>query len=411
MNNQYEINYNQSAYPASSEYMYQQHDTRSIPIQSRMSGEQNERMIQSNEISKINFIKNIEKVNNMNDQILGHRMSNMSSYKISNEQYDQPIEMDNQIASDQRPLVNNGLQQNKIKNARDCECHSEKSYCGICQLCGLPGHQRIKKKNINNINNKQEYKGQWCDSHYEREKIKVMKKNPSSFISYQASDPMHPERPPMTIDPAKRMLANKEPEPANEGYKGHNFNTMGQHKTPFLIHHQPYQQQHHQDRQPSSQPMSPPRLQQPMSSPRLQSPSRLQPPPMSQQPRSQPPMSGSGSYKPYEMTEENMGNFKGNNSFELNRTSIRSELITPREKIDYVGFNAQGEKIHDTNYYKQAPGRTNEHDHYREYKKYNQSGDYQPSNQSTIQQQYRSYQGNIPPKKMKLTSNYIGQTT
>ena len=64
-----------------------------------------------------------------------------------------------------------------------------------------------------------------------------------------------------------------------------------------------------------------------------------------------------------------------------------------------------------TNYYKQAPGRTNEHDHYREYKKYNQSGDYQPSNQSTIQQQYRSYQGNIPPKKMKLTSNYIGQTT
>lgn len=357
MNNQYEINNNGSQeYYQPPYYPKQPQQQPKLPVQQMIIPlDQRDRMKQSNEMAKSSFQKNIERSMSMNNQILSHRMSNMSSYGQSNTpQYDEPIPMDNMIESDFAPLVNSGLQrQPQINNTRGCECSQGQTYCGACQICSLPGHRRFHP-------GQNKTKGQWCDSHFEREQRIAMKKNPSEFISYQASDPMHPERPPMTINPAKRMIANKIPEPANGGDKGHNYNTLGQHKTPFLIEKPP---QHHQDRQPQQ---------------------------INQQ------------------SGPNMNNFvSDNNSFSLNRTTIRSDTLMPREKIDYVGFNAQGEKIHDNNYYKQTPGRTNEHDYYREYKKYNQSGDYQPSNQSIIQDQYRTYQGNIPPKRIKLTTESI----
>jgi hypothetical protein len=111
---------------------------------------------------------------------------------------------------------------------------------------------------------------------------------------------------------------------------------------------------------------------------------------------------------PYQLTPENMDNFKGgHNPFALSRTSIKPGTLGPAERIDYVGFNAQGEKVRDPSYYRDTPGRTNEFDHYREYKSKYQSGDYQPSNQHLVNSQLRPYQGNIPPKKAKLSGNNL----
>ena len=198
-----------------------------------------------------------------------------------------------------------------------------------------------------------------------------MKRKPGSFLSYQSFDPTKAAQgqlgPSLTINPGTKLRhAPKYPIAAN-GQNPINFHqATTAAKSIAPSEHHP---SHHTDRQPHSM--------------------------------------NSSLTQPYQMTPENMVNFKGNNPFTLSRTTIQPGLLSSRENIDYVGFNAQGEKITNPNYYRETPGRLNEFDHYREYKKNNQGGDYQPSNQSQINSQYRPYQGNIPPKKIKLSKNNL----
>jgi hypothetical protein len=206
-----------------------------------------------------------------------------------------------------------------------------------------------------------------------------MKRNPNRFIKYNTyeyepslQDSYGQIGPPRTINPAAKQFRNAPavPEAANGGHaiSQHSARTSPDRVTPKEQH-----SPHHTDRQvgaPQQQGLNQPYFQKPAG--------------------------------PYQMNAQNMANFKGNNPFALNRTTIQPGLMGPTENINYVGFNAQGEKIRDPNYYKNTPGRTNEFDHYREYKANFQSGDYQASNQFKMADQYRPYQGNIPPKRVKL---------
>jgi hypothetical protein len=84
---------------------------------------------------------------------------------------------------------------------------------------------------------------------------------------------------------------------------------------------------------------------------------------------------------PYQLDYNNFQNFKGGkNPYELNRTVVNPNLISAKEPIDFVGYNAQGEKVNDPKYYNKALGRVNEFDYYREYKKLN-NNNFLPSNQ------------------------------
>ena len=76
---------------------------------------------------------------------------------------------------------------------------------------------------------------------------------------------------------------------------------------------------------------------------------------------------------------------------------IREEIVrVPAAKIDFVGYNTQGDKITDPNYYRKSPGYQNEFDYYREYKKL-RNGDFGPSNQHQIDNQYTTYEKILPP--------------
>lgn len=362
-----------------------------IPVSQhpQMDQNQRQRVSQSEQMTQQNFQRDLHRSIHMNDQIMSHRMSNMSSLTplTTPDPAEEYISFQNEeILSDQVPTSqqrrfqqqqqqhqqqliqkqqNYYPSQQQYINLRGCDCQPGQSHCGTCQLCGLPGHRRDHPGPTRT-------RGQWCDPHYEREKREVMKKHPDQFINYQYS-----QMP--AVGPGQRLRqAPSVPQAANKHQTSHNFSTEGQHRTP-LMSHAPTPT-HHPDREISGNNQH-----------------------HGQQPRV--PIEQNSS--PYQLNENNMDNFKGNNPFSLNRTTVRRELLGPREQINYVGFNAQGEKIHDKKYYEMAPGKSDEFDYYRQYQKLNQGGDYQPSNQSSIQDQYRSYQGNIPPKRMKLTPNNL----
>jgi len=364
------------------QYQQQQQQQQYQQQQSRtpLTPDQQARMQESNNVSRGNFQNQIQRFTHMNDQIMGHRMSNMSSLgPVPPPPSNEHVSFDNHdINSDQITQSRHQFPENQ-QNIRNCRCQPGQSYCGACQVCGLPGHYRPSPDRTRGTNRLQKF-GSWCDPHYEREKRELMKRKPGSFLSYQSFDPtanspQGQRGPSLTINPGTKLRhAPEHPIAANKQnpINFHQATTAAKSIAPNDHH-----PTHHTDRQPHSMNSS-------LTQPYLNKPS-----------------------SPYQMTTDNMANFKGNNPFALSRTTIQPGLLNPQEKIDYVGFNAQGEKIRDPNYYRESPGRINEFDHYREYKKNNQGGDYQPSNQSQMNSQYRPYQGNIPPRKIKLSKNNL----
>ena len=380
--------------------------------------EQQDRINQSQRMSAGGFQNQMQRAAWINDSIMGHRMSNMNSFQppppmssgdhvtfpkddIASDSRQAPrlgmppgarsLRSDPQpqsnlfnvqhFNSQQQPDVNHGMAEEWMQheqprlqqNIRNCRCQPGQNSCGTCQTCGFPGHYRCRP----GFEPRHGKFGSWCDPHYEREKREVMKRNPDNFLKYNTYefDPSVQDSygqigPPRTINPAAKQFRNAPavPEAANGGHpiSQHSASTGPERITPI----EQQQTTHHSDRN------------------------------VQQSSLDQPYFQKSGG--PYQMNSGNMSNFKGNNPFSLNRTSIQPGLMGPRENINYVGFNAQGEKISDPDYYKSTPGRTNEFDHYREYKKHFQSGDYQPSNQFKMADQYRPYMGNIPPKRAKL---------
>ena len=366
-----------------------------------------------------------------NNQIMGHRMSNMNTFqpmepppmqtqaedRRNHIQFDNNIQSDSATAprlrSDPTPRqrmpqhqpanhMNEGPAPQHQQNARGCRCGPKQNYCGVCMVCGHPGHIRpVPGKSYSSK------LAAWCDPHYEGAKRAEMKRNPSGFLSYQTyefnpssinpDNPQHSLGPPLTINPNAAQFKNapKIPSAANNGI------SINQHMANTNYHHDsilgPDQMySHHSDRQLSSGGQQ-------LGGGGGGGPNQMRPR-QQQNPTSLPP----NAPNPYQLTPENMGNFKGgHNSFALHRTSIKPGTLGPVERIDYVGFNAQGEKVRNPNYYRETPGRVNEFDHYREYKSKFQSGDYQPSNQHTMNSQYRPYQGNIPPKKAKLSGDNL----
>tara|TARA_R100001163_G_scaffold65830_2_gene65395 strand:- start:150 stop:1763 length:1614 start_codon:yes stop_codon:yes gene_type:complete len=381
------------------------------------------RISQSEQMSNKSFEQQMQHFNHMNNAIMGHRMSNMDSLEAppSLPRGDH-VQFDNEmIASDnvQAPrLKSNPMPMKRgpqfhpkqqpsnphSENTRKCRCKPGQPYCGSCQNCGMPGHNRAHP-------NPSKRSGSWCDPHYEREKREVMKTNPDLFLSYNTYkfDPATQDSfgqigPPRTINPAAPQFRNapKVPLPSN---KNVSINHHSATTTPSVIGQDfpGNMMNHHEDRQISPQGHQYP-TQMGGGNSSLPQPQRSLT--NAQMKNSYNPR-GPSQQSPYTLNSSNIENFKGNNPFTLSRTTINSELVTPKENIDYVGFNAQGEKIRDPNYYKNAPGKQNEFDHYSEYKKNSQSGDYQPSNSFVMNDQYRPYQGNIPPKKAKLSRQNI----
>ncbi|MEX0598406.1 MAG: hypothetical protein WD512_18105 [Candidatus Paceibacterota bacterium] len=395
-----------------------------------------------------------------NNQIMGHRMSNMNSFQdttttpsfqqlpsqqqVQQLQYaDQKnhIQFDNsmpgdsatapRLRSDPMPQQNHPKYYPSrqmggdgsgggggMRNVRDCRCRPGQSTCGNCMVCGLPGHIRVVPGKTYSSK-----LAAWCDPHYEGAKREEMKRNPGAFLSYQtfeynpsSMNPDNPQNslgPPLTINPNAAQFKNapKIPLAANNGV------SINQHMANTNYHHDsitgPDQMySHHSDRQLSAPHINLPNSQgrQPISQGQGQvQMNQAQMNHMNNKNRNVTPTSlPPNAPNPYQLTPENMDNFKGgHNPFALSRTSIKPGTLGPAERIDYVGFNAQGEKVHDPSYYRDTPGRVNEFDHYREYKSKYQGGDYQPSNQHLVNSQLRPYQGNIPPKKAKLSGNNL----
>jgi hypothetical protein len=81
---------------------------------------------------------------------------------------------------------------------------------------------------------------------------------------------------------------------------------------------------------------------------------------------------GSGAFRgalhnPHEISDPRQ---MGSNSFDQNRQSFQSGGgAQAKIPIDYVGFNAQGEKVYDAQYYQKTPGRHNTEEFYAKYKK------------------------------------------
>ena len=239
------------------------------------------------------------------------------------------------------------------KNSRDCQCGPEQRYCASCQVCQLPGHNRKYPGPFNK-------RGNWCDPHYDREVREAMKKYPESFQSFS-----HPYQPNLesaggSIEPNNIKLAKMQ-------YQAQQFQ-------------RPYQQQqysnssqppiHHNDRQ--------------LGSPR-----------------------GMDKSSPYTLNNHNMDNYKGNNDpYVLSRTTVDQSLFQKNDPVNFAGYNAQGEKVNNQAYYQNTPGRQNDHDFYKEYKKMNNS-DFVPSNQASTNNQFRPYQSGIPPKTVKLNRNNL----
>lgn len=349
---------------------------------SNLTPDQQARINQVNNMSQNSFQQNMTRISQMNDQIMAHHMSNMSSYQdqpsapefAGEIQAAQHVSFPQQIASDHAPT---SYERNAISgfaslesestmpgsqappNQRGCECKPKQQYCAACQICGMPGHRRKYPGPMN-------WTGQWCDPHYERERREAMKKYPDLFQSFSA--PHNPN-----IDSASGYYS---PQQADALAQAH-MNTNRPYRQ--VGGAQVHPMEHHPDRYLGGQPQN-----------------------------RQQAFGGATRSSPYQLNASNIDNFKGNNPFMLNRTSVDQSLLKPKEAIDFAGYNAQGEKVRNKKYYNVTPGRQNEFDYYREYKKLN-NADFVPCNEDSMNSNYRPFQSGIPPKRVKLNKNALQQ--
>lgn len=332
--------------------------------QTNLTPDQKAKINEVNQMTQHSFAKHMNQIGHMNQRIMDHRMSNMSSYQTdptppeyagNQTGISQHVSFPNQVSSDHVPMMQPGSYESSnnfatldsestmpgttIQNTRNCECKSGQNYCASCQLCGMPGHSRPYPGPFN-------WKGRWCDPHYERERREAMKKYPDMFQNFSTPHQADPNSASGYSPPAKLEHQIRHPQ-------------------------KPYQTQHHPDRM--------------LTTPR-----------------------GVSKSSPYVLNEQNAHNFKGNNPFTLNRTTVNPSMFKPQESIDFAGYNAQGEKVRNKEYYHNSPGRQNEYDHYREYKKMN-NGDFVPCNEDSMNNNYRPFQSGIPPKRMKLNRNTLTQ--
>lgn len=380
--------------------------------QQQIPPEQMQRFNQIQNMTQSNYTQHMQRIGHMNDRIMGHHMSNMSSFlpdpneaqnfsaghvmangeqvgnnnvngdmnHFSFEQDIPPSDMVPTPHQRQNSMISGSVAPPPTPrqyNMRQCECRSpSQAYCGGCQICGMPGHRRPYPGRPNDL-------GQWCDAHYDRQQSRAMQSNPGAFTGFETFDPEQPTKPPRTVNPVSP--SGQYVGPLRNAHKKGGVPTAS---NKFAVHSQAQagggqniknedliippnikqELQHHYDRQLGVQ------------------------------------------TSPFTMNESNMGNFKGNNQFQLNRTVVNPNMLKPRENISFAGYNAQGQKVSSNDYYRQTPGRQNEHDFYREYKSNNQKAYYVPSNTSNMNN-YKPYQMGAQPRRVKLSQENLNAHT
>jgi len=373
--------------------------------QRNISPEQAQRMKQINHMTKANYQQHMQKFEQMNDKIMGHHMSNMASFvpevdgvHTDNYSFDQGMPESDMVPTPREtgygfgaaaPAAPAPAPPPRMPNQRNCECKQGQGYCAGCQVCGMPGHRRHYPGQEKSGGN--QGLGQWCDMHYERARAHAMKTNPGAFTGFETFDPLQPTQPSKTVNPANRSgqyvgpmnsakVPQGTPQASNTFKPGHNSVAYGNKSShQQIVPPELNSINHHNDRKLGGD-----------SNPAIGGlPNPVQ-------------------KSPYELNNKNIDNFKGNNPYTLSRTVVNPRMFNQHENIDYAGYNAQGEKVRNSEYYKNTPGRQNEHDFYREYKKNLQNPYYVPSNSEKMGN-FKPYQIGAEPRKVKLSRDNIQQ--